>query len=110
MLKNSLRESWQKPFYAYVKNRTKNHQSVGPLKDARGNKVTGSREMAQLLNQTFGDAFTREDATEVPEPENGGGLNTVRATVRDVKLKIRIIFNFHSSGKLFLHLRLLNLK
>jgi hypothetical protein len=34
----------------------------------------------------------REDATEVPEAENlynGGGLNTVRATVRDVKLKIR---------------------
>jgi hypothetical protein len=50
----------KKPFYAYVKTRTKVRQSVGPLKDKSGKTVTENIAMASLLNKTFGEAFTRE--------------------------------------------------
>jgi hypothetical protein len=50
----------KKPFYAYVKTKTKARQSVGPLKDKRGKTVTENIAMADLLNKTFGEAFTRE--------------------------------------------------
>jgi hypothetical protein len=82
----------KRPFYAYVKARTKTRQSVGPLKDESGNTVNGMREMADLLNATFGKAFTRENTAEVPEPEEnhtGEEISAVRVTVQDVKAKIK---------------------
>ena len=47
-----------RPFFAYIKQRTKSRPAIGPLmKD--GQKVTGDAEMAELLNNCFGDVFTR---------------------------------------------------
>jgi hypothetical protein len=81
----------KRPFYAYVRNRTKARQSVGPLKNGGGQKVADNLGMATLLNATFGQAFTREDTTNVPEPEpyNGPEISQFRVAVREVKLKIK---------------------
>jgi hypothetical protein len=43
----------KRPFYAYVKARTKTRKSVGPLKDKSGNTVNDMRKMADLLNATL---------------------------------------------------------
>jgi hypothetical protein len=53
--------------------------------------------MADLLNETFGKAFTREDTENVPDPEamhRGENLHNVHVTVREVKEKIRKLKNF----------------
>jgi hypothetical protein len=82
----------KRPFYAYVKTRTKIRQSVGPLKDERGEKVTGDQEMASLLNDMFSKAFTRENVNQVPDPDESHHreeLRNVRVTVREARNKIR---------------------
>jgi hypothetical protein len=82
----------KKPVYAYVRTRTKTRQAVGPLKDEGGAAVSDPRKMADLLNVTFGKAFTREDVTTIPEPDvqhEGEELGKVKVTVRDVKIKIK---------------------
>jgi hypothetical protein len=91
----------KRPFYAYVKNRTKTRQSVGPLKDEAGNTVSDSGKMADLLNKTFGMAFTREDRNVIPEPEEqheGEELGQIFVTVRDVKQKIKKLRREAASG------------
>jgi hypothetical protein len=82
----------KRPFYAYVKNRTKTRQSVGPLKNERGEKVTENLEMASLLNETFGKAFTRENNNNVPDPDQshqGQEISNISVTVKEVRGKIR---------------------
>jgi hypothetical protein len=82
----------KKPFYAYVRTKTKVRQSVGPLKNRNGETVTENIDMAGLLNKTFGEAFTREDGGDVPEPEkkhNGENLEFLHVTVKAVKMKLK---------------------
>jgi Reverse transcriptase (RNA-dependent DNA polymerase)/Endonuclease-reverse transcriptase len=79
-------------FYAYVKRKTKSRPGVGPLKDVNGKTIQDDGEMAVILNRFFSSVFTREDATQVPEPENVAGQNSVRdvkITVKNVKEKIK---------------------
>ena len=57
-----------RPFFSYVKHRTKSRPSIDPLKHG-GASVTGNKEMAALLNKCFGEAFSREDLSDIPEPE-----------------------------------------
>jgi hypothetical protein len=82
----------KKPFYAYVKTRTKSRQSVGPLKDKAGKNVSENQDMAELLNKTFGAAFTKEARGEVPEPashHNGEKLDGLTVTIKAVKNKLK---------------------
>jgi Reverse transcriptase (RNA-dependent DNA polymerase)/Endonuclease-reverse transcriptase len=91
----------KRPFYAYVKTRTKTRQSVGPLKDEDGATVSDPKNMADLLNKTFGEAFTRENVETVPEPQenhDGEQISHVRVTVKDVKNKIRRLRRDAASG------------
>jgi hypothetical protein len=86
-----------------VKNKIKTRQSVGPLKDENGNKVTGDLEMASLLNATFGKAFTRENCDQVPDPDHigihqGEELNNIMDTVKEVRNKIRKLRQEAASG------------
>ena len=55
------------PFFSYDKKRKKSRPSVGPLK-SEGKTVKGNRDMANLLNNCFSDAFTKEGAANIPEP------------------------------------------
>ena len=79
-----------RPFFSYVKQKTKCRPSIGPLKHG-GVTVTGNKEMAELLNTCFGEAFTKEDKQRVPEPEAmelGGILDNISITVAAVRRKI----------------------
>jgi hypothetical protein len=82
----------KRPFYAYVKQRTKSRPAVGPLKAKDGKRVTDTVEMADLLNKTFQAVFTIEDTSNVPEPEVkrvSYNLETVHFSVGKVRKKIR---------------------
>ena len=56
----------KRPFFTYVKEKTRSRPSFGPLKSG-GVTVTGNKEMATLLNKCFGESFTREDTANVPD-------------------------------------------
>jgi hypothetical protein len=84
-------EANRRPFFAYVKQKTKTRLAVGPLKDQSGNTVADDVGMANLLNGTFKAVFTRENAGEVPELEelpHQRKLRTVKFTAKVVKKKI----------------------
>ena len=57
-----------KEFYTYIKSKTANRESVGPLKDGAGVSTENSR-MAELLNTFFSSVFTMEDLVNKPTPE-----------------------------------------
>ena len=56
----------RKQFYSYLKSRTANRQSIGPLKDGE-KMVTDNRGMASLLNTFFSSVFTKE-TLPAPDP------------------------------------------
>ena len=58
-----------KKFYSYLKSKTSNRVSVGPLVGREG-IVTDNREMAEILNAQYTGVFTREDTTNLPDPEH----------------------------------------
>jgi hypothetical protein len=90
----------KKPFYNYVKNKTKSSEAVGPLKTAAGEVLTEDKEMAEELNRAFSNVFTREDVN-VPEAK----VHPVRSkllksfiTTQKVKNKIKKLKKTSSAG------------
>ena len=57
-----------KAFYSYLKKKTANKVSVGPLMDGES-LVSDDSEMAELLNTFFCSVFTSENLHDLPEPE-----------------------------------------
>ncbi len=80
-----------RPFYSYIKKKTKSRPSIGPFKDKNEKVVTEDQEMAEVLNEFFSSVFTKENTTNVPEAENmeTEEIKTVRITEWEVKKKIR---------------------
>ena len=58
-----------KEFYSYLKTKTSNKESVGPLKSDTGDVVTDDATMAGMLNSFFSSVFTDEDLESLPKPE-----------------------------------------
>ena len=57
-----------KAFYSYLKSKTSNRVSVGPLKD--DNEMHSDDEkMSELLNTFFSSVFTKEDLSLLPQPK-----------------------------------------
>ena len=82
----------KKPFYAYIKKQTGCRQTVGPLKNEKGEPISDTVGMAEILNRTFQEAFTRENLAEVPEAEDmllNSILEDINISERDVRAKIR---------------------
>jgi Reverse transcriptase (RNA-dependent DNA polymerase)/Endonuclease-reverse transcriptase len=82
----------KKRFFAYVRQKTKARPGVGPLKDVNGRIVQDNGEMAALLNNFFSSVFTREDTTNILDPETTGCRSTisdVKITAKEVKGKIK---------------------
>jgi Reverse transcriptase (RNA-dependent DNA polymerase)/Endonuclease-reverse transcriptase len=82
----------KKRFFAYIRRKTKSRPCVGPLRDSQGRTVHQDSEMAALLNRFFSSVFTREDTTNVPEPEHVAGghyISDVKITAKAVKEKIK---------------------
>ena len=68
--KKLAKEAKRKPklFYSYLKSRTSNKQSVGPLKTGE-KMVSDNTGMADILNNFFTSVFTVENPN-IPEPTN----------------------------------------
>ena len=83
-----------KKFYSYIKSKTSNRVSVGPLVGEDG-LVSGNKEMAGMLNAQYTSVFTREDTTNLPDPEHlfrgDHPLSEVRFTSEEVRKKLRKI-------------------
>jgi hypothetical protein len=56
----------KKPFYNYIRKKTKTSENVGPLKNADGQLIKEPAEMAEELNRCFSDVFTRENVNNLP--------------------------------------------
>ena len=81
-----------RPFYAYLKRKTKTKTSVGPLKNSDGQTVTGNKEMADLLNGYFKSVFSREPAMtrdEEPDPRTNATLEDFNITEEKIRAKVR---------------------
>jgi hypothetical protein len=89
-----------RPFFAYVKKKTKSKTSVGPLKNRKKEVITEDQEMAELLNEFFSSVFTRESSGEVPQAEETGaeGMKEVRFTEKKVQEKIRKLREAAAAG------------
>lgn len=76
-----------RPFYSYVKKKTKSRPSIGPLLDTNNCRISDDKGMADLLNGFFSSVFTREDLQNQPAAEDMGTetLEKVRVTERLVK-------------------------
>jgi Reverse transcriptase (RNA-dependent DNA polymerase) len=91
----------KKRFFSYIKRKTKTRPGVGPLKDDQGRTIQDDKEMAAVLNSFFSGVFTREDTTEIPEPENIAGgheLRDISITVKEVKNKIKKLREDSATG------------
>jgi hypothetical protein len=90
-----------KPFYNYVKKKTKTCESVGPLKSQDGQLVTDSKDMANILNASFSAVFTREDGTNVPRAtplRTRTKLSKSFITTQKVKAQIKKLKKTNSAG------------
>jgi ribonuclease P/MRP protein subunit RPP40 len=87
-----------KKFYAYLKSKTCNRVSVGPLIGEEG-LVTDDKGMAGMLNAQYTSVFTSEDTTNMPDPEflytGDDPLSEVRFEREEVEKKLR---NIKASG------------
>lgn len=90
----------KKPFYSYVRQKTKSRQAVGPLKE-NGAQVSGNIEMATLLNKCFGEVFMRENLSNIPVVEDltmDSMLTDVKITVATVRKKINSLRREAAAG------------
>ena len=87
-----------KRFYSYLKSKTCNRVSGGPLMGEEG-LVTGSSEMAGILNAQYTSVFISEDMTNLPDPEvlftGEDRLADLRFEVEEVEKKLK---NLKSCG------------
>jgi len=67
-----------KPFYSYIRRKTKSRTPIGPLKADDGRQINDPGEMAETINDFFVTVFTREDTTAMPEPK----LRKVRSKLK----------------------------
>ncbi len=74
-----------RPFYTYVKKKTKSRTAIGPLLDSEKKSITGEKEMADLLNGFFSSVFTREDLTSIPTATQRGEESTDLQTVTEMR-------------------------
>jgi hypothetical protein len=91
----------KRPFFAYIKRKTKTRSTIGPLKDEAGRTVTEDVDMAGLLNRTFQAVFTREPAGEVPAPSEARAereIENVKFNFRTVKRKIKELRSDAAAG------------
>jgi hypothetical protein len=75
--------------FSYIKRKTKSRSGIGPLKDERGKVLQDDKEMADLLNRFFSGIFTRENTTNVPEPEP----MTFQQELKDINISVRSVKN-----------------
>ncbi len=90
----------KRPFFSYVKQKTKSRSTIGPLKNDKKLIISDDLEMAELLNNFFGLVFTREDTTSIPAAEEieTGNMKELKITLEMVKAKIRNLKTASAAG------------
>jgi hypothetical protein len=83
-----------RPFFSYIKRKTKSRVTVGPLKNKQKETVTDDEGMAEVLNEFFSSVFTREDRANLPrakemDTEEMRGVRFTQAKVRKKIQKLR---------------------
>jgi hypothetical protein len=58
-----------KKFTRYIKSKSKNKTTIGPLQGLDGRRLIEDIDMAQELNRQFSSVFTDEDTVTIPTPE-----------------------------------------
>ena len=66
----------KRPFYAYLKNKTKSRSNVGPLKQ-NNVLITDDDQVAKMLNDYFCSVFTKEDETRIPNCNISPPISTI---------------------------------
>jgi len=88
-----------KPFYSYLKNKTKSRAGIGPLQRADGTLTSNNAEMAGILNSFFSSVFTPEvPGAEVPteeRPPNIEVLSNIHFKVEDTR---KLILKMKTAG------------
>lgn len=89
-----------RPFYSYVKRRTKSKPAIGPLLDKDRKTISDNKGMADLLNGFFSSVFTREDLQTIPVAEQMQTTNLERIAVTEkmVRDKIKNLKPFSAAG------------
>ena len=81
----------KRPFYAYVKGKTKSRQTVGPLKREDGKTTETDKETAEELNKFYASMYSKKNSIP-PPPERREPIEQqmrkVRVTERKIKEKI----------------------
>ena len=91
----------KRPFYNYVKKKTKARVGIGPLKKGNGEMTQDDEEMAEELNNFFSSVFTREDKTnmpDLPEMRTRTKLTSSFITAGQVKQKIKELKPHSAAG------------
>jgi len=90
----------RRPFYSYVKRKSKSRLTIGPLKSKNQKVLTEDVEMAEELNNFFSSVFTREGDSVVPEAteRTNERLFTANITEREVRKKIRKLRSDAAAG------------
>ena len=82
----------KRPFYAYVKGKTKSRQTVGQLRRKDGTTTENDKEAAEELNIFFGSVYSKKDSIQPPpdrrREEAEMKMRKVRITDRKIKEKI----------------------
>ena len=89
-----------KSFYSYLRTKTSNKETVGPLKD--GNEFTTDDEkMANILNNFFSSVFTTENMSNLPSPMTtctGTPLTNTNIEQEKIEAKITKLNSSSSPG------------
>jgi Reverse transcriptase (RNA-dependent DNA polymerase)/Endonuclease-reverse transcriptase len=91
----------KKPFYNYVKKKTKSTETVGPLKNGDGIMIHENSEMAEELNKQFSSVFTRDtgnDTATAQQHQARSKLNKSFITTGKVKQQIKKLKKFGAAG------------
>ena len=79
-------------FFSYIKKKTSNRVSVGPLK-VEDEVIADSTKMASILNTSYCSMYTEEDMSSLPQAEDlckeGEALETVEFTAEKVEKKLK---------------------
>ena len=102
-----------KSFYAYIRNKQRTKDKVGPLKDQNGELLVEDQKNAELLNGYFSSVFTQEDVSNIPEPkimfkgDNNEKLTELQVTPKEVLGKLENLKVDKSPGGDNIHPKLL---
>ena len=91
-LANNIKQD-SKSFYAYIRNKQRCRAKVGPLKDSSGNVITDDKLTSDQLNKYFVSVFTKEDLTNIPDPDKIFMGNSVNEGLNKIEISEVVVYN-----------------